>query len=158
VLSGRSPKRVANATIVLDRRDAYVVATIAKSMDVIHTAIRISSLDATRAFYEDGLGLQQTDDFEFEGTRNYYVGTAEGAEIQFKIDPTDEQPITPDGIDHIALGVDDVNEAFTELVASTDCPVVRAPTTVEQAGSRVAFVEDPDGYVVELVEHLDSPG
>lgn len=124
-------------------------------MDVIHAAIHVEDLDAMRAFYVDALGLDETHSFTYRGVENVYVG-GEGGEIQFRHDPDRERPVDPDreAFDHVAVGVEDVDGAFEDLVTETGCPVVERPTTVEQAGARVAFVEDPQGYVLELVEEL----
>lgn len=121
-------------------------------MRVIHTALWVADLDRTLEFYEGVLGLDHQWDFTLDGIRNYYVGTDDGAEIQFKYDHGREEPVTPSGVDHLALAVEDVDTTFERVVDESGCPVVTAPTDVEAAGRRVAFVEDPDGYVVEFVE------
>ena len=63
-------------------------------------------------------------------------------------------PPTPDrtALEHLAVSVDDVDATHERLVEETDRPVVQEPTAVEAANARVSFVEDPDGYVVELIE------
>lgn len=123
-------------------------------MDVAHTALWVSDLDATTAFYEDVLGLEYDREFTLDGVLNYYVGSEEGAELQFKYDPDGSPEIDPGTLDHLAVTVDDTDAEFERIVEAADPPVVTEPTTVEQAGARVAFIEDPDGYVVELVEVL----
>lgn len=130
-------------------------------MGLIHTAIWVSNLDAMTEFYEGALGSERQLDFEWpddddeDSVYNYYVGRDNGAEIQFRYDPDRTEPIDPSGIDHIALSVDDVDAEFDRVVEETGCPVVSEPATVEPAGTRVAFIEDPDGYVVELVELIE---
>jgi lactoylglutathione lyase len=122
-------------------------------MDVLHTAIRVSDLEATAAFYEDELGLSHSWDFERDGVTNYYVaGDESDTEIQFVYDPEDDDPVEPDGIDHVAVSVDDVEAEFERLVSETESEAVKSPTYVEDADATVAFVTDPDGYVVELVQ------
>jgi lactoylglutathione lyase len=122
-------------------------------MDVIHTALWVDDLDAMRSFYVDALGLDEHHSFTFRGTENVYVGGDHG-EIQFRYDPDRTAPVDPDRetFDHVAVGVADVDAAFEDLVAAADPAVIEPPMTVEQAGTRVAFVEDPAGYVLELVE------
>jgi len=51
--------------------------------------------------------------------------------------------------------IDDADEAFERVVESVDPPVNGEPTTIEAADARAAFVEDPDGYEVELYSHLE---
>jgi len=144
-------------------------------MDVIHTALWVSDIDRTRSFYVDALGLEENWSFESDGVQNVYIGGEHG-EFQFKHDPegvpesnasggssgseqgerTDGGPEVDSGtMAHVAVGVDSVDETFERLVERADPPVRTAPTTVDDIDRRIAFVEDPDGYVVELVERLD---
>ena len=123
-------------------------------MDLIHTAIWVSDLETMTAFYEDVLGLEFQSEFTADdGVVNYYVGSEAGADLQFKYDPDGAATVSPAGVDHVALEVADVDEAFERVVEAADPPIVREPTTVSAANARVAFFEDPDGYVVELVEY-----
>ncbi len=121
-------------------------------MDVIHTAIWVSDLDNARAFFVDGLGLEENWSFTLDGITNVYVG-GENGEIQLRYSDDHDEP-NPDRetIDHIAVSVDDVDAETTRMVEETGCEVVDGPLTVEAAGARVSFIEGPDGYVVELVE------
>jgi len=123
-------------------------------MDVHHTAIRVSDLDATTAFYEDGIGLEYSHDFHIDGVHNYYVtGDRLDTAIQFVVE--EDQEIDPAGIAHLAIVVDDADEAFDRVVDRTNCPVVMEPTTIEPAAARAAFVEDPEGYEVELFSPIE---
>lgn len=124
-------------------------------MDVAHTAIWVSDLEATKTFYEEVLGLEYRWEFVHDGVLNYYVGTDDGAEIQFKHRPDGDERIEPGGIDHLALSVEDADATFERVVEESGCPVVLEPTTFEAADRRAAFVEDPDGYVVEFVQRVD---
>lgn len=122
--------------------------------DVIHTALWVSDLDATIDFYADGLGLERNWEFTSDGVRNVYLGGPRG-EYQFKYDPEGDRETGPGGgLDHVAVGVESTDEAFERLVERADPPVVEEPTTMTDIDRRVAFVEDPDGYVVELVERV----
>jgi len=124
-------------------------------MDVIHTAIRVSDTDAAREFFVDGLGLSENWSFALDGAENVYVGGERG-EIQLRHDPDRAAPdANGSGLDHVAGSVADADAEFERVVDATDCDVVEPPTTIDAAGARVAFVEGPDGYVVELVEDLD---
>lgn len=125
-------------------------------MDVIHTAIHVSDLEATKSFYEGTLGLEHSWEFTTDdGVLNYYAGTEDGADLQFKYREGDASAVDPSGIDHIAFAVEDAEAEFERVVSETDCPVVVEPKTMDDIGRRVAFVEDPDGYVVEFVERIE---
>ncbi|MDR9431908.1 MAG: VOC family protein [Natronomonas sp.] len=128
-------------------------------MSVIHTALWVSNLEATKAFYMDTLGFEHQLDFEWptdaeDSVTNYYVGRGNVAELQFRYDPSRMAAIEPSGIDHIAIAVEEVDAEFDRIVEETGCPVVTEPVNISPANNRVAFIEDPDGYVVELVEDL----
>lgn len=124
-------------------------------MDVAHTAVWVSDLEATTEFYEDVLGLDYHWQFTHDGVINYYVGSDDGAELQFKTPVEDDVTVSPDGIDHLAVTVSDVDGTFERVVEESGCDVVIEPTTIEAAGRRVAFVSDPNGYTVEFVQAVE---
>lgn len=125
-------------------------------MDILHTALLVSDLEATEAFYVDALGLERTWEFVSpgDGATNIYVGGDNGTEFQFKHLPGEDVP-EPAGIHHVAVSVENVDEALEYMVETTGCRVVRGPLQNDDIAMRVAFIEDPDGYVVELVQQLD---
>lgn len=126
-------------------------------MDVIHTCIWVSDLEEAKNYYIDALGLEHTWDFVGpDGLTNFYVAGEADAEIQFKYDPDSDASVNPDGIDHLAVSVDDVDAKAEELAAETEYDIEQGPMSVDAAGARVAFVGAPDGYVVELVQPLDD--
>ncbi|RZV11607.1 lactoylglutathione lyase [Natrinema hispanicum] len=124
-------------------------------MDVIHTALLVSDIERTREFYVDALGL--TENWSFtgdDGVENVYIG-GDNAEFQFKYDPEGSPDIDSGTMAHVAVSVESTDETVERLVERVDPPIQRPPTTMDDLGLRVAFVEDPDGYVVELVEELE---
>lgn len=126
-------------------------------MEVIHTCIWVDDLEKAREFYIDGLGLTESNSFTLNGTINVFVG-GETAEIQFKYNPerTIDSSRNRSRLDHIAIGVDDLDSTLENLTETTNCPVIDGPRTVEAAGSYIAFVEGPQGYAVELVEPISE--
>ncbi|QLG49083.1 VOC family protein [Natrinema halophilum] len=124
-------------------------------MDVIHTALWVSDIEQTRDFYVDALGLREKWSFTGDdGVENVYIG-GDNAEFQFKYDPEGSPEIDSGSVAHVAVGVDSTDETFDRLVERADPPIRTEPTTMVDIGCRVAFVEGPDGYVVELVEELE---
>lgn len=122
-------------------------------MDVLHSAVWVSDLEATSAFYCEGIGLEYARDFTSDGVTNYFVTGQSDAEIQFKHDPDRDPPDHGDGFGHLAVGVDDTAATVDRLADDWGTEVVKPPTVLEDTGSTIAFVTDPDGYVVELVQH-----
>ncbi|WP_318568685.1 VOC family protein [Salinigranum marinum] len=120
-------------------------------MEFIHTAIRVSDVEASKRFYIDGLGLEAKREFTGDdGVRNFYVGGHEGAQIQFKSDPDGEAEIRPEGVDHLAISVENVDRTVSQLASEMGYTVVQDPTDMDEI--RFAYVEDPDGYRVELIQ------
>ena len=125
-------------------------------MDVIHTALWTDDLEATPGFYTDVLDLERVWEFTADdGVENVYVGTESGAEIQFKYDPDGDEVPEPAGIDHVAIEVEDTDATYEHTVDETGCEVVVEPVTMDHIDVKAAFVRDPNGYVVEFVEHLE---
>lgn len=124
-------------------------------MDVLHSAIWVSDIDETLAFYVDALGLEKTNEFvSGDGATNVYVAGESDTEIQFKYDP-DREIQGSGGFDHVAIAVNDTDAEVERLIEETGCTLRRGPLTSEGANARVAFIEDPDGYGIELVEEFD---
>lgn len=120
-------------------------------MDVLHTAIDVEQLEPMREFYEEILGLEHARDFETPRVRNYYVKGSGPAEIQFRVVEEKQEPA---GIHHIAIATDDVDATFERAVSEWDSPVVEEPRTLDRVDRRIAFIKDPEGYTVELVEEF----
>lgn len=126
-------------------------------MQVIHHAVWVADIDRTLAFYVDGLGLHETRRFvSGDGATNVFVAGDDAVEIQFKFHADgDGGPVEPSGFDHVAVAVDDTDAEVERLVAETGCRLRRGPLDSDGANARVAFLEDPDGYGVELVQEFD---
>jgi len=123
-------------------------------MDLIHTAIKVSELEVSKEFYVDALGLTVELENETEDQRNSFVMAENDAGLQLIEPKPPGPPPDPSGIDHIAVTVNDVEEAFDRLTETNGYPVVAEPETISET-ARFAYVEDPDSYHVELVEYLD---
>lgn len=124
-------------------------------MEVLHSALWVSDLERTLEFYVDTLGLEKTHEFTSgDGATNVYVAGEHGTEIQFKHDPDRDTP-SADGFDHIALTVDDTDAEVERLVEGGACTLRRGPLTSDAVDARIAFIEDPEGYGIELIEKHD---
>jgi lactoylglutathione lyase len=122
----------------------------------LHTMYRITDPERSRAFYE-ALGLEYrrelpiVRDGELEAT-NYFFGVPDQEEeLELTLNHDGRSYDLGTGYGHIALGVEDLDGALARLREQGIEPE-RPPYSVREGGSRLCFVQDPDGYRVELIE------
>jgi lactoylglutathione lyase len=122
----------------------------------LHTMVRITDPEKSRAFYE-ALGFRFERDMdivrngELEAT-NYFFGIGDQEsvlELTFNHDGRAYDLGT--GYGHIAIAADDLDETLAELKDQGISPE-REPYQVSEGGSRICFVQDPDGYRIELID------
>lgn len=118
-------------------------------MDILHTCIEVTDLEATREFYEDLLGLERTRQHEARGQRNYYVAGEGPAELQFK---EVDGPLPPDGLHHVAIATDDVDALVARATEEYGSTTVIEPRSLDRKPIRLGAITDPDGYTVHLIE------
>jgi lactoylglutathione lyase len=122
----------------------------------LHTMVRITDPEKSRAFYEAlGFSFERDMDIvrngEIEAT-NYFFGIGDSEavlELTFNHDGRTYDLGT--GYGHIALSVDDLDESLAALAQQGIGPE-REPYRVREGGSRICFVQDPDGYRIELID------
>jgi lactoylglutathione lyase len=126
--------------------------------EYLHTMVRITDPEKSRAFYE-ALGFTFSRDMdivrdgELEAT-NYFFSIGDQAnvlELTYNHDGRAYEIGT--GYGHIAIGVDDLDGTLARLKEQGIEPE-REPYRVREGGSRLAFVKDPDQYRVELIERV----
>jgi lactoylglutathione lyase len=118
--------------------------------------VRITDPEKSRAFYEAlGFAFERDMDIvrdgELEAT-NYFFGIGDQEsvlELTFNHDGRTYDLGT--GYGHIALAVDDLDESLAAL-AQQGIEPEREPYRVREGGSRICFVQDPDGYRIELID------
>ncbi len=129
---------------------------------ILYTMVRVSDLDRSIAFYRDALGMREVRRETFTEGRFTLVFMGYGddpsgvtIELTYNWDETSYQHGT--GYGYTALEVADIHAACKRL-AKMGVKIVRTPGpmtfAVDETGERenIAFIEDPDGYRVELIE------
>jgi len=125
-------------------------------MRMLHTMLRVTDLDASLGFYCDVLGMQVLRRKDFPAGRFTLAFVGYGPEASNTVVElthnwdTDAYEIGT-AYGHIALGVPDVYKACEEVRARGG-NVVREAGPMKGGTHVIAFVEDPDGYKIELVE------
>jgi len=124
-------------------------------MRLLHTMLRVGDLEASIQFYTHVLGMQELrrkDYPEGEFTLAFvgYGDEAENTVIELTYNwGTDDYEIGA-GFGHIAIEVDDVYAAVAEVKARGG-KVIREAGPMNAGTTIIAFVEDPDGYQIELL-------
>ena len=125
-------------------------------MRILHTMIRVGNLDRSITFYTEVLGmrlLRRTDYPEGRFTLAFvgYNEESEGAvlELTHNWDTTSYE--LGNGFGHVALAVDDAYAACAEIKARGG-KVTREAGPMKHGTTVIAFVEDPDGYKIELIQ------
>ena len=126
---------------------------VAPVPELIHTCYRVFEIDRSVAFYE-ALGMEEMRRMPIgDDATNVFMGLpGDGARLELTYNHDQSEPYEiGTGYGHIALTVDDMEEALAELADSGIEPE-KPPYTVREGGSRLCFVRDPDGYRIELIE------
>lgn len=123
-------------------------------MDLIHTCLNVADVERSAEFYTTQLGFEESWSFvTADGrTENRYVAADNGVELQLSETEGETEFQQGTAWDHVAVLVDDVDEAFERI---DHHGVVEEPGDQPEADARTAFIEDPDGHVVELVQPLE---
>ncbi len=125
-------------------------------MRILHTMIRVGDLDKSLAFYTDVLGmrlLRRTDFPEGKFTLAFigYQDEADGAVLELTHNWGVDHYELGTGYGHVALAVDDAYAACSEIKARGG-KVTREAGPMKGGTRVIAFVEDPDGYKIELIQ------
>jgi lactoylglutathione lyase len=134
----------------------------AANFRMMHTMIRVKNLDASIKFYTSLLGMEllRRQDFPDGKFTLAFVGYGSEAnntvvELTFNWDQTDGYEIGT-GFGHLALGVRDIYKVCAALEAQ-GAKIPRKPGPMKHGVTHIAFIEDPDGYRIELID-LDTMG
>ncbi len=124
---------------------------------MLHTMIRVRDQDRSIDFYTRHLGMKVIRQKEFEGGRftNTFVGYESddtGTVLELTYNWDQEEPYTHgSGFGHLAVAVPDIYATCAAL-GKEGVTISRPPGPMKHGTSVIAFIEDPDGYKIELIE------
>jgi lactoylglutathione lyase len=125
-------------------------------MRLLHTMLRVGNLDRSLTFYCDVLGMKllRRKDYptgEFTLAFVGYEDESAGAVIELTHNWGKDSYNLGDAYGHVALGVDDIY-GTCEAIRSQGGKITREPGPMKHGTTVIAFVEDPDGYKIELIQ------
>jgi lactoylglutathione lyase len=125
-------------------------------MRILHTMLRVGNLDRSLAFYTEVLGMrllrrQDYPDGKFTLAFVGFQDESDGAALELTYNWDTDHYTIGTGYGHVAIEVEDAYRACEEIrrrggVVTREAGPMKHGTTV------IAFVEDPDGYKVELIQ------
>ena len=129
-------------------------------MRILHTMLRVGDLDKSISFYTEVMGMQlirRHDNEEYQYTLAFlgYGDESEGAVIELTYNWGTHEYDLGNAYGHIAIEVDNA-AATCDAIRNNGGKVTREAGPVKGGKTVIAFVEDPDGYKIELIEKKSS--
>ena len=125
-------------------------------MKFLHTMVRVKDIEKSLAFYTDVLNMKLDHKKRLEDCWLYFL-TDEENTCQIELTYNDE---TPEGgyelgsaFGHFAFSVESLDE-FTDKINKLGYSYLYPPFDLNGKGSKIAFINDPDGYEIELIEKV----
>ncbi len=125
-------------------------------MRILHTMIRVGDLNKSLSFYVEVLGMQllRRKDYPSGRFTLAFVGYGQESDntvLELTHNWDIDQYKVGEGYGHIALGVQDIYSTCKSIKENGGL-VVREPGPMKHGSTVIAFIEDPDGYKIELIE------
>lgn len=126
-------------------------------MHYLHTMVRVNNLDESLRFYQGvlGMNLVSKDDYpegEFTLAFLSYGKTKQDPCIELTYNWGKSSYEMGDAYGHIALGTKDIYKTCEEI-RTKGGKIVREPGPMKHGSTLIAFIEDPNGYKIELIQH-----
>ncbi len=128
-----------------------------KQFRILFTRIRVRDLDKSLDFYTRLLGMSELRKKDYPGGKYTlaFVGYGDEADhtvIELTHNWDHKEPYDlGTGFGHVAIGVPDIY-ATCERLKAEGVPIPRPPGPIKHGTIVIAFIEDPDGYKIELIE------
>jgi len=129
-------------------------------MRLLHTMIRVNDLDESLRFYCEHLGMTLLRKQDYPGGRFTLAFVGYGDEASHSVVELTYNWDTPhyeigNGFGHLAVGVDDIYKVC-EALRAKGVKIVREPGPMQHGSTVIAFVEDPNGYRIELIQRAPA--
>ena len=125
-------------------------------MKFLHTMIRVKDIEKSIKFYTEVLDMELDHKKRLDDCWLYFLNDKVGT-CQIELTYNDETPENGyeigSGVGHFAFAVDSLDE-FTQKITSLGYEYLYEPFDLNGKGTKIAFIKDPDGYEIELIEKV----
>ena len=138
-------------------KEAVSATDNAQNYRLLHTMIRVKDLDKSIDFYCNKLGMNMLRKMEFPAGKFTlafvgYGGEDTDAVVELTYNWGQEEPYSHgSGFGHMAIGCSDIY-SLCERLGKEGVSIPRPPGEMMNSGTHIAFIEDPDGYKIELIQ------
>ena len=126
-------------------------------MKFLHSMIRVKDIDASLKFYTELMDMKLDEKRRLEDCWLYFLSDKENT-CQIELTYNDETPAagynTGNGFGHFAFLVESIDK-FTIKLNTLGYKYLYEPFDLTGKGSKIAFIKDPDGYEIELIEKVN---
>ncbi len=126
-------------------------------MKFLHTMIRVKDVEKSLKFYTEVFDMKLDEKRRLEDCWLYFLSDEENT-CQIELTFNDETPQVGydigNGFGHFAFSVESLDE-FTKKINNLGYSYLYEPFDLNGKGSKIAFMKDPDGYEIELIEKVN---
>jgi lactoylglutathione lyase len=125
------------------------------TLKIAHASITVKNMDQSIDFYTKILGLKLKDREEIpenEAEIAFVAGDGEAQELELTFWRNKKDWTDGDQLDHIAFIVSDVGKTVEDL-RKKGVEIAKEPYSLQGSKSKIAFIKDPNGIWLELIEH-----
>ncbi|UGA53877.1 lactoylglutathione lyase [Vibrio sp. VB16] len=127
---------------------------------VLHTMLRVGNLDRSIEFYTNVMGmklLRKNENSEYKYTLAFvgFGDESQGSVIELTYNWGTSEYEMGNAFGHIAIGVDDIYTTC-DAIKNAGGNVTREPGPVKGGTTQIAFVKDPDNYMIELIQNKEA--
>ena len=121
-------------------------------MKFLHSMIRVNDIDKSLKFYEEILNMSLKKTKRLDDCTLYYLEDEEGtAQIELTYNDEKQTYELGNGFGHFAFSVNSMDE-FNSKLKKFGIDYLYEPFVLDATGTKIAFIKDPDGYEIELIE------
>lgn len=125
-------------------------------MKFLHSMIRVKNIEESLKFYTEAFNMTLTNKKRLEDCWLYFLRDEEDTceiELTFNDDTPKNGYDIGNGFGHFAFSVNSLDE-FTSKINKLGYKYLYEPFDLNGKGSKIAFIQDPDGYEIEIIEKV----